>query len=275
MIVLQPGLVLFPTVLLRNANEDNPLIGYQNFVPSSSLVASSETADNPVTFLSTPFTYQRWSGTAPCTVDIFPASGAVADYLAIARHNFGSAQCPITIYGATDIDPDYGPNWFELIPQHMLADDSPVMYRFTSAFYLGLRIDIEIGLDDPTAAVVYAGELLMLPRRLYVGHQVMPYNKQSNILTGISETGQFLGRIVRSQFLNGQIAQSNVPPDYFRSKLKPWVDSIITAPFFFAWRPSSYPTEVVYCWSTGDSTMQGEKANGFVSTQVNLQGIVT
>src|SRR5262245_31516281 len=118
MIVVQPGLVLFETTLLAHANGNNPLIGYQNVVPEGSIVASSETAANPATFLGTPFTYQKWTGTAPCTIDFFPDLGADADYLAVAGHNWGTTQSPITIYGATTIDPDYGPQWEELIPQH-------------------------------------------------------------------------------------------------------------------------------------------------------------
>lgn len=164
--------------------------------------------------------------------------------------------------------------WVALTDQAQLPDDGPVLFRFDPTILSQVRLTLADGTEDPYAAVMYVGKLLILPRRIYVGHHPATLNKKSETLTGKSETGQFLGRITRREFAQTAISMKNIDPVFYRANMKDWVDAARTLPFFFAWRPQSYPLEVTFCWGTDDGVVSNEKANGTMMVSMALQGIV-
>jgi hypothetical protein len=204
---------------------------------------------------------------------VSPNTAEEMDYVGIAGHNFGSGQIPVSIEGAAVLDSDGFPDWFELVADSIPENDAPLLFRFESQTLLALRIRLQPGQADPQAAVVYVGRLLTLPRRIYVGHKPLPFNRTANIVTGRSELGQFLGRILLAEMTSSQISMANVPPAIYRTQIEPWLKAAVTRPFFFAWRPFTYPKEVGYCWAAGDSQMNNALQNGFVQFSLDLQGI--
>jgi hypothetical protein len=45
-------------------------------------------------------------------------------------------------------------------------------------------------------------------------------------------------------------------------------------PFFFAWRPTTYPTECGYCWLISDPTPSNSQANGMMAVSLDLEGVI-
>jgi hypothetical protein len=43
-------------------------------------------------------------------------------------------------------------------------------------------------------------------------------------------------------------------------------------PFFFAWRPSEYDTDVALCWTTEDITPTNNGTRALVDVSVSMQG---
>jgi hypothetical protein len=120
---------------------------------------------------------------------------------------------------------------------------------------------------------VYAGKLLILQRRIYVGHSPITYAKKTRVATGRSENGQLLGRIVLSESSQTVVELPHLTPDWFRTYMTPFLDFAKEFPFFFAWRPSTYPNEVGYAWMLNDPAMTNQLGNGFVKTSLELGGI--
>jgi hypothetical protein len=114
----------------------------------------------------------------------------------------------------------------------------------------------------------------VLQRRIYVGHRPLLFNERANLVSGRSEGGQFLGRIVLGSFNEGSISQSNVTPDFYRELVEPWRQSGVTRPFFFAWRPGDYPEEAAYCWGANDMEVSNQHPNGMMQFSLSVQGIV-
>src|SRR5690606_28851750 len=87
------------------------------------------------------------------------------DYVAVARHNFGSAQIPVSIEGAAGFTGSPAVlDWQELVPDVLLPDDGPVLFRFEPQPLIAVRIRMQPGNAAPTAAVMYAGKLLVCER---------------------------------------------------------------------------------------------------------------
>ena len=110
-------------------------------------------------------------------------------------------------------------------------------------------------------------------RRIYVGHTPLTYAKKTKISTGRSESGQFLGRIVISELSQATVELDNMTPDWYRLYLQPFIDHAKTLPFFFAWRPLTYPNEVGYAWVMNDPALLNSRSNGMCKTTIEMGGI--
>ena len=67
----------------------------------------------------------------------------------------------------------------------------------------------------------------------------------------------------------------HLTPSWYRTNMVPFVEAGRETPFFFAWRPSSYPLEVGYAWLLNDPQMSNQLPNGMVQVELAMGGIVT
>lgn len=274
MIIISDDLVLG---LTEETDANAPLIGWDNLVTISNVTASSEDADFPVTNIANAITtlIARWQATttAAQTIDIEVASVEEIDYVAIARHNLGSGQIPVTIEGQ---DGSGSPTWFELVQETLLPNDAPAIFRFTPQSLTHVRISMGAGGsggDPAQIAVVYTGKLLPIQRRIYVGHTPINYGRSSKVVSGKSENGEFLGRIVISEQVATTVELQNLTPAWYRSVLDPFIQGSKETPFFFAWRPGDYPNEVGFAWMTNDPQPKNQRPNGMMNIDLQMTGI--
>jgi hypothetical protein len=260
-------------------NANNPIIGYQNLVTSTNISATTADADFPAANLANPSTSLRWLGEigspeADEYITIEVNTAELIDYVGIARHNFGTAQIPVSIEGL--VDPDASPLvWDEIVQDSIPANDQPLILRFTPAAYASVRIRLQPGSAAPTAAVVYVGKLLVLQRRIYVGHTPINYGRASKVINAKSENGSFLGRIVLNESTTSKVDLQNLTPDWYRTYFDPFVTAAREKPFFWAWRPSDYPAECGYAWLTNDPKPSNQLANGMMQVSFDMGGIYT
>ena len=259
-------------------NTDNPIVGYHNLVTASNLVASSAQSIFPVTNLANVSTNLKWRAveTSPLGEVIVQANVDAVnaiDYVGIAGHNFGTAQIAVTIEGTQNrsASPIV---WTVLNSGVIPANDGPLLFRFASQAYEAVRIRMAAGNAAPSAAVVFVGELLTFQRRIYVGHTPAQFGRKTKIINGMSESGNFLGRIVQSQFVETTIDQNDLDPVFYRDKMEPFIVSAYTNPFFFAWRPGEYSAEAGYMWLASDPRPSNALPNGFMNVSLSVRGIV-
>jgi hypothetical protein len=268
-LVISNNLVLSATFAL-NANK--PLVGWRNIVTVTNILADTGDVAHPVLNLANSSTALYWRGANTTVQYITIAISQVdpIDYVAVAGHNFGSGAIVVSVEGRSSmLDP-----FVELGQEMILANDGPVLFRFVPQSLAEIRLKLQPGSVIPQAAVVYVGRLLILQRRIYVGHRVLPFNRRANVVTGYSEEGQFLGRIVLSEMTESALDLKNITPAFYRTEMEPWLKSALQNPFFFAWRPGDYPMETGYCWASGDAQMSNQRRNGMVQASLGLRGIV-
>ena len=167
-------------------------------------------------------------------------------------------------------------NWFDLTTTVTPTDDLPLIFRFNGQAALSaIRLNLGIGLAIPTAAVIYTGRAMTFQRRVYVGHTPITMGRTTNIVSGMSESGNFLGRIVLGESRHSQVTLKNLTPSWYRSYMEPFINAAVEFPFFFAWRPSSYPNETGFCWLSSDAVPSNSLPNGMMSVQLNLTGVAS
>lgn len=274
MIVVSPSLVLEET---PGVNANNPVIGWRNVVTIGGLSADSTDPNYPISNLANPSTALLWKSASTDTQYItveFDEADPV-DYVAIARHNFGTANIAVSIEGASELDEDDEPMWVTLSLEVIPADNGPLIFRFEPQSLIAVRVKLVEGDAAPYAAVLFVGRLLVLPRRIYVGHTPLSHGIVTNAVTSRSESGQFLGRIVVGESAESRVALQNINPVWYRTNLTPFIKAGQEAPFFFAWRPQSYPNEVGYAWLLNDPQLTNQRPNGMVQVELAMGGIVT
>jgi hypothetical protein len=270
MIVISSSLV---TSAAADASIDlkAPCIGYRSEVTTSTITTTDEATGYPATNLanvSTASTWKALNNTGVKYITVTPSIASAFDYVAIARHNFGSAAIAVTVEARVSS----GDAWSAIVAEFMPTNNDALILRFTRTVYHSVRIKLAAGSVAAQAAVVYAGLLLVMQRRVYVGHTPITMGRQTNIATGISEGGNFLGRVVTGGTLKTGLSLQNLTPAWVRSDLDPFIQSARSKPFFFGWRPQDYPFETAFCWATSDIRPVNSRSNGMMSVEFEIEG---
>lgn len=252
---------------------DNPLVGWDNAVTASNVTATSTESGYSVTNLGNPATNLAWRAqeTSPPTEQYLTVSlGELrdVDYVGVAGHNFGSAGIVPSIEAQID------GVWIEIVEPFRPANDNALIFRFPrTALYSSLRMRMQAGDDVPQVAVLYIGELLMMERALWVGYVPLPYARKSKVMSGRSESGNFLGRTVVNETRESNAKFSLLDPGWFRTDMADFLAAAQETPFFFAWRPSTYPRETGYAWLMNDPQPQPDERSHLYEVELQMQGL--
>lgn len=267
-IVVSSNFVLTETD--TSLTEDHPIVGWRNIITTSNIAADTADTDYPVTNLANPATHLKWlAGTSVLQyVTITTGTADELDYVAIARHNLATAGIAISIEG------DDGGGYETLVSPTVLADDGPALFRFTPGAFSAVRLKLAAGSEPASIAVAYLGKLLVLPRKLYQGMTPINYGRVSRSVSGRSEAGHFLGRIVTQEFVQNKVPLSLITPAYYRDNIDAFVEASKTTPFFFGWRPETYPDELGYCNMTNEPVPVNESPHGLISMTLEMTGVI-
>jgi len=273
-------------------NANNPVIGYHSVLLPSDITAPGSVSIRPAVSAWTPDTAQVWEGEGyqgvPAQYEkhlqFENSKNATINYIGIARHNFGSAQLPYTIQRSDN----GGTLWYDVTAERLPRNDDAIIHYFdgvnSGLFRIRLR---KFGSDiyAPIVGHVKLGKALVLQRRIYVGHAPASIAKKVKRSTYGSENGQYLGQVIQRTYLTTSIEQENNSPDFVRENIVPFIDHVNgqvvvedTAPttFFFAWRPSDYPNEVVYGWTRDNISPEnqgGDRIGGRMSWSCSVEAI--
>jgi hypothetical protein len=163
--------------------------------------------------------------------------------------------------------------WFALTYQQASPDNLPLIFQFTPQVLTQLRLNVAAGAVAPYAAVMYAGKLLVMQRRLYVGHVPINDGIELNVVNGTADSADFLGRTVLGEGRSTTAAFNNLTPAWCTTYLRPFVAAAKTAPFFWAWRPGGYPLDTSYAWLTSMPRIENAKNNGMRKMSMQMSGL--
>lgn len=269
-IVISDDIVLSEEESDAGITANNPRIGWHNLLTASNVSADEADADYPVTNLANPATSLKWKGatTGVQTIEIALAEAEAVNYFAIAGHNFGTDGTNIKLQSSSD-----GSTWADVTDSRVLASDYAFMEEFADETKQYFRLHLTPQTNVPQLAVLHIGRVLRMQRRLFVGYKPPTLNRKTEVSSGHSESGQFLGRVKRRQMLENSVDFNNITQAWVRETFEPFMVYAETKPFFFAWRPSSWPNEVAYMWLQGDFDVTNQLPNGLMSLSWSMQGL--
>lgn len=208
--------------------------------------------------LKDPLTWNRWVGSSNGTsfIDIDRNSIAAAgpiNYIGIASHNLGSrGTASVSI---SHFRHDGG--WTNLVTFTPTSDDAIMVLLEDEVtpppgHFDQWSIAISQAQEAPQIGTVYMGRVLVMPHSIYGGHSPGTLSRDTEILPNVSVDGRFLGRsIVRRGYRTGYEFR-HLPAGWYREHFDPFVDHALRDPFFIAWKPDSFPGEVLYGWTPDD-----------------------
>jgi len=271
------------SVYLNTALPNNhPIVGYHSVLRVQDITASSSDATRPVVNLWSPDTAMLWKGGAddPYLILANPA-GVSVDYVAIVRHNMGSQGIEYKISTSTD-----GTAYTTKVARKAVADDSVILDFFTATTAQYVKINFYQSTTGaahrPTIAHVKLGKLLQFERGIYVGHKPAGIVLEAETIQQKSESGQYLGTINTSVWRKASISQANVTASFLHTYIKPFLQHLNSTavdngtpqgPIVFAYKPVTYPSDILYCWANSTVRPSNDMANGMMGFSFDVEGI--
>ncbi len=273
-------------------NANNPIIGYHSILTPDDISSSYASDEGPNINMWSPDTSTMWIGETldddnPTNISqyvrLYNPNNETVDYIGIAKHNIGSLGYAYKIQYSDD-----GLTWTDITSDAIPSSDDSILVYFDSSSHAQYRVLIStygVTMKKPRIAHIKLGRALVLQRRIYVGHMPATLAKNVKKTTHGSESGQYLGQVVHRSYYQTSLSQENNSPAFVRENIVPFINHVNghtvtenTAPatFFFAWRPSDYPDEVIYGW-TGDNIQPenqgGDTLGGRMSWSCNIEAV--
>jgi len=265
-------------VLTAQEPLNTPVFGWKSLATPGNISATSENPAYPAANMANPSTALFWRaaeegspGGAPASDQFITVSDleGLIDYLAVAAHNLGSSQNAISVEISDGGSPE---TWSEVAPPVIPQNDDPLLFRFAPQMASAVRLRIQPGLLIPQIAVVYVGKLLVCERGTSADYTPINLARTTRVLTGKSETGQFLGRYVLSESREAPFSLQWLRPEWYRREFDPFLRWAQEMPFFIAHQPQDEPGDVGFCWLTNDPHPTFDFNTGRVSIDLQLNG---
>lgn len=156
-----------------------------------------------------------------------------------------------------------------------ITDDLPIVFRWTPQPIGGLRLRLRPDLAAPEAAVLYVGELLVLERSITIGENHVPitYGRRTSVVNGMSESGNFMGRIVLGEYRESKAQFEWFTSSFYRSNIDDFIVAAQERPFFWVWSPEEYPAEVGYVWLTNDAQPHVDPVTRRIALELDMRGV--
>lgn len=220
-------------------------IGLQNVLKAAVITATYQSGfhyQNAVSDL----TYDLWRPTSVASPVVFEAvldQGYELDYFGIAAHDLGfkSGTVKLEYYDGVS-------SWIEVVPETLIESDDPVMVIFDKVFAGRVRFTFTAA-SVFVIGVLYLGKAFAFERPFFIGHRPLSLNRTTAIEHKITEKGVDVGRYVVKKGATTKVTVNNQSPSFIRTKFLPMMIEARTRGFFFAWRPTTYPNDIAFCWT--------------------------
>lgn len=231
---------------------DNPMLAHDNIGKAATASTGLGTQIMPAINVQSGATYNFWRAT--------PASGAAElhfvfaasttlGFVGIDAHNLIEVGASLVAEYSTDA----GSSWVSAgIAAHTPATARAIGFHFrpTTAAHWRLRFAGATG--DLVVGVVMLSVPLILPTRIYQGYRPALTPNNVALEPNISQGGHIMGSRVVQSASSISAALNHLPNAFVRGP--EWLAFQrafnVGAPFFWAWRPDSYP-DLDYCQRAG------------------------
>lgn len=237
------------------------------YAPITGTVSGDGT--NPA-YAANNYTSQRWQ-LLPGTNNwnLSTASDAEIDCAFIAAHNLSgktiTVQTSATVGGAYITRATLTPNDNTTIA---IIFNNTTGYAYTIR---ELRLSINEG-SDIAVGIIRAGKALQMPIPIYGGHRPLNLNRVTEAQQQFSETGQWLGRIVKRQAVTSSYEWEYLKASWYDTYFEPFAQTLPLNPFCIAGNPSKITSDVGFVWTDRDPEPTQMGIRSYRSVSIGVTG---
>lgn len=223
---------------------------------------------NPA-YAANDYTSQRWQllpGSQVWTLQT--AADALVDCVFIAAHNLSGKTATIstaaTAGGAhitrTTISP---------------SDNSTICALFNNAGVAYTVREVRITVNDGAdvaIGIIRAGVALQMPIPIYGGHRPLNLNRVTEGQQQFSETGQWLGRIIKRRAVTSSYDWEYLTTSWYDANFEPFAQTLPLKPFCIAGNPKKITTDVGFVWTDRDVEPVNMGINSYRSVSLSVTG---
>lgn len=238
---------------------------YNNIMANASV--SVDTGDGELGVLI-PTTIDRYVFTNTAVMTFTLPTAQLMDTVCIGAHSLQG----YTVLAEYD-DDDAG-TFTNLAPEKTVSGTTAVMIHRQS-FVTVKRLKITLtgtGINN-CIAVIYGGISLQVQRPYYGGSTPINLNPVTSYYNARTETGNFVGREIRSKDYKVSPSWKNLTDDWYRTYFTRFTKSAQALPFFFAWNLLEHPYDVGLCITEGDISPSYQGKLNFVQVSADFLGI--
>ena len=224
----------------------NPRILYETVTDGATATATSGT--NP-TYAITPNTWERWIFSDSQSLTVQFNENKLIDSVGLGAVQL-AGKAVLVEYSTSTTG--------AFVAMQTQAGKDGAMLFLTDGYtgfqgFTARRIRITAtGSGAGSIGVIYAGVALQVQQSIYGSVSPMTLSRTTQYENSRTESGEWIGRSIKSKGLTGNLKFDKLFEDWYREYFDPFVSAVRYKPFFYAWRPDKFPSEVAYCWTTGD-----------------------
>lgn len=246
---------------------DRPRILYDNVFQQGTVTASSENSatngwlENAVDG----GTYDWWEWTStPSWLEVTLTTAATVDMAAIGLHT-----------GLTFVFQYWnGSAWVDLHDAVTTTTSSVYAVIFSEVTASKFRIYISDTQDESILGFVMLGQSLQFPKTFYGGHAPITLNRTAQLVRNKTEAGYDAGVYSLRTGAATSVEINNCKPGWIRDNLEDLNKKLEIRPFIFAWRPSTYPNDVAYCWLNSPIRANNSGPRDLMTLQFDVNAFV-
>ena len=216
------------------------------------------------------YTSQRWalvSGANNWTLQT--AADAELDCVFIAAHNLAGKT--VTISTASTAG---GAHTTRAIVSPTDATTICAIFNDTTGFAHVVR-EVRVTVNDGTdvaIGIIRAGKALQMPIPIYGGHRPLNLNRVTEAQQQFSETGQWLGRIVKRRAVTSSYDWEYLKSSWYDTYFEPFAQTLPLNPFCIAGNPSKIGSDVGFVWTDRDPEPSNMGIKTYRSVSLSVTG---
>lgn len=236
------------------------------YAPLSGTITGDGT--NP-SYAANDYTSQRWvliPGANAWT--LVTAADADIDCVFIAAHNLSGKT--VTISTAATVG---GTHTDRATASPTDNTTIAILFNNTGAAYTIREVKVTVNEGtDVAIGIIRAGLALQMPIPIYGGHRPLNLNRVTEAQQQFSETGQWLGRIIKRRAVTSAYEWEYLPPSWYDTYFEPFAQTLPLQPFCIAGNPSKITSDVGFVWTDRDVEPVQMGIQAFRSVSLNVTG---
>lgn len=216
------------------------------------------------------YTSQRWALVPGANIwTLQTVTDAELDCVFIAAHNLSGKT--VTISTSSTVG---GAHTTRAIVSPTDATTICVIFNDSTGLTYTVR-EVRLSVNDGTdvaIGIIRAGKALQMPIPIYGGHKPLNLNRVTEAQQQFSETGQWLGRIIKRRAVTSSYDWEYLKASWYDTYFEPFAQTLPLNPFCIAGNPSKISSDVGFVWTDRDLEPSNMGIKSYRSVSVSVTG---